>query len=176
MICQSCNEKEATVHITKIINGVKNEMHICDECARQNQEYNIMSQGNLGFSLPFQNILDGFFEVMGAPAQTPSVEEKVCPVCNMTFEDFRRTGKFGCSNCYSAFEPKIMPIVRRIHGNIQHTGKVPKRTGGMLKLQRDVEKLKEQLKIAVGNEEYESAAKLRDEIRRIESSMENKDK
>lgn len=176
MICQSCNEREATVHITKIINGVKNEMHLCDECAKQKPEYNMMSQGNLGFPLSFQNILDGFFEVMGSPSQVTPIEEKTCPVCKMSFEDFRRTGRFGCSNCYNAFEPKIMPIVRRIHGNIQHIGKVPKRTGGVLKLQRDIEKLKEQLKLAVAKEEYENAAKLRDKIREIESSMENGDK
>lgn len=173
MLCQVCNQKEATVHITKIINGVKTEAHLCDDCAKQKQELNSSAQFNFGIPLSFQNILDGFFEFQVSPNQYVN-NEVSCPVCHTTFDDFRRTGRFGCSNCYTVFESKTTPIVRRIHGNIEHIGKVPRRTGGVLKVKRDIDKLKEELKIAVANEEYEKAAKLRDKIRDLESNMGDK--
>jgi protein arginine kinase activator len=174
MLCQSCNQKEASVHITKIINGVKTEMHLCDECAEQ-QDVNLNTQFGFGMPMSFQDILEGFFEAMGG--MSPHVVEKEhCPVCNMTFDDFRRTGRFGCSNCYKTFNRDAVPIVKRIHGNIKHTGKVPGRTGGVIKIKRNIENLKEQLKTAINNEEYEKAAALRDEIRNLESKLNEQEK
>lgn len=173
MLCQRCQKKEANVHITKIINGVKNEMHLCDECARETQEVNIALPLNFGMPMSFQNILEGFMEMMGGIPQQ-LVEDTFCPVCHMTFENFRKTGRLGCGNCYSAFSENMIPLVRRIHGNIQHTGKVPKRSGGVLKVKRDIERLKEELKIAVANEEYEKAARIRDEIRHLEGLIKDR--
>lgn len=174
MLCQNCNVKEANVHITKITNGAKTEMHYCDECAKNKQEIGISSIGFV-FPLSFQNIVDGLFEVM-----SPTVEhiDKVvsCPVCGMTFENFRNNGKVGCSNCYNTFSSNMLPLIKRIHGNIQHLGKVPKRTGGMLRVGRDIDKLREDLRISVKNEEYEKAASLRDKIRNLENELNNLEK
>lgn len=171
MLCQNCQQREANVHITKIINGVKQELHLCEECARENNEFNINIMNPFSFASPmsFQNILEGFFEIMGSPYQIP--EPITCPVCHQSFDDFKRTGKMGCANCYRTFNAEITPIIKRVHGNIQHTGKVPKRTGGILKIKRDIERLKEELRIAVMNEEYEKAAKLRDQIKELESKL-----
>ncbi|CDF58932.1 protein-arginine kinase activator protein McsA [Thermobrachium celere] len=169
MLCQRCNQKEANVHITKIINGVKTELHLCDECAKQSEDINVNFPINFGMPMSFQNILDGFVEMLGGAPKT--YEEEVCPVCKMTFNDFRNKGRLGCGRCYSAFSQKITPIIKRVHGNIEHTGKVPARTGGELKLRRDIQRLKEELKIAINKEEYEKAAKLRDEIRYLESKL-----
>lgn len=173
MICQSCNQREANVHITKIINGVKTEMHLCDECAKKQD----ISGGNaFSFSSPmsFQNILEGFFEMMGGvPNQIESLE---CPVCHMTIDDFRKTGRLGCGNCYKTFEDDVTPLIRRIHGNIQHTGKVPGRTGGELKIKRDIDVLREQLKNAINSEEYENAAKIRDQIKELEQKLKKDEK
>jgi protein arginine kinase activator len=175
MLCQNCNQREANVHITKIINGDKTELHLCEECAKQKQEFNISSTFSFGMPLSFQNIIDGFYDVMGGTHYLRE-QEKRCPVCNITFEDFRRNGRLGCGNCYSAFRENIVPLVRRVHGNIEHSGKVPKRTGGVLKIKREIDRLKEQLRVAVTNEEYEKAARLRDEIRDLESKINNEGK
>lgn len=172
MICQSCNQREANVHITKIINGVKTEMHLCDECAKK-QDVNIGSTFNLSSPMSFQNILEGFFEMMGGvPKQIQSLE---CPVCHMTIDDFRKTGRLGCGNCYKTFEEDVTPLIRRIHGNIQHTGKVPGRTGGVLKLKRNIDNLRENLKKAINSEEYEKAASIRDQIKELEAKLKNEE-
>lgn len=171
MICQNCNTREANVHVTKINNGIKSEMHLCEECAKQKQEFGFNTIG-FGFPMSFQNIVDGLFEVVGSPLQVNN-EENVCSVCNRTFEDFRNNGRVGCSNCYNTFSKNMVPLIKRIHGNIQHTGKIPKRAGGMIKVKRDVEKLREELRTLVQNEEYEKAAGIRDEIKKLDNEINN---
>lgn len=174
MMCQNCNQKEANVHITKVINGMKTEMHLCEECAKQKNEFSTGAYFGFGMPLSFQNILDGFVEAMDA---TPKYikKEETCPTCGISFENFRETGRLGCANCYEAFENKMIPLIRRIHGNIEHNGKIPRRAGGMLKVKKDIEKLRDELKNAVSHEEYERAAKLRDEIKKLESEMNSGD-
>ena len=169
MKCQNCNSKDANVHITRITNGIKIEMHLCDNCAKSNQEVGVNGIG-FGFPMSFQNIVDGLFEVIGSPGQIINNVNK-CTVCGMTFEEFRNNGRVGCSNCYNAFVSSMLPLIKRIHGNIQHTGKVPMRTGGLIKARRDAVKLKEELKNAVVQEEYEKAAEIRDKIRDLEIEL-----
>lgn len=175
MICQNCNQKEASVHITKVINGIKTEMHLCEDCAKQKNEFSTGGYFGFGMPLSFQNILDGFVEAMdGTPKYVK--KQETCPNCGMSFEKFRETGRLGCANCYEAFKGKMIPLIRRIHGNIEHNGKIPRRAGGMLKVKRSIEKLREELKLAVNHEEYEKAAKLRDEIKKLEAKMNSEDK
>lgn len=172
--CQNCNIKEANVHVTKIANGSKSEMHLCEECAKNKQEFGV-NNVSFGFPMSFQNIVDGLFEVIGTPKQVLSPGE-ICSVCGMTFVDFRNSGRVGCSNCYYTFSKNMFPLIKRVHGNIQHTGKIPKRTGGMIKVRRNVEKLREELRVLVENEEYERAANIRDEIRSLENELNNLEK
>lgn len=171
MLCQNCNKKEATVHIVKNINGNKTEIHLCDECAKQ-QDISLSVPFGIQEPMSIQNILESFFEMMGGIAPQ-SLSTRTCPVCNMSFEDFKRTGMFGCSNCYNTFKREAMPVIKRIHGNIQHTGKIPGRSGSEMKKKREIEALKEELKAAVSNEEYEKAAELRDKIRDLEGKNGN---
>jgi protein arginine kinase activator len=94
-----------------------------------------------------------------------------CSTCGMTYEDFRDIGKFGCSHCIEAFKPRLMPVVKNIQGYDAHSGKIPMRAGGKYKVKKDIEKLKEELKLMIVQEEYEQAAKLRDKIREMEDKI-----
>ncbi len=175
MLCQNCSQKDASVHITKVINGIKSEMHLCEDCAKQKNEISTGSYFGFGMPLSFQNILDGFVEAMdGAPKYIK--RQEVCPNCGMTFERFRETGRLGCAKCYETFRDKMLPLIRRIHGNIEHNGKIPRKAGGASEVKRNIERLREELKLAVDHEEYERAARLRDEIKRLSSEMENESK
>jgi protein arginine kinase activator len=86
----------------------------------------------------------------------------------MTYENFRTTGKFGCSQCIDSFKGRLKPVIKSIQGYDRHTGKIPKRTGGAYKVQMDIERLKNELRCAVEREEYELAAELRDKIYELE--------
>lgn len=169
MICQICHKRPATVHITKIINGVKTEMHICEQCAKEKEELGIKSDmSNFITPFSFSNILEGFMDFPGLGAVPRKVHEEIrCPGCGISYDDFKKTGLFGCSQCYDTFRDRLEPIIKRIHGNTQHTGKVPKRSGGIIRLKRDIEGLKYELKKAVENEEYEKAAQIRDRIKEL---------
>jgi protein arginine kinase activator len=96
-----------------------------------------------------------------------------CDVCGMSFEDFRKTGKLGCGNCYSVFRENLNPILRRIHGSTEHTGKVPGRVSICMKTTNELGKLRAELTAAISSEEYEKAAELRDKIKDLESTGNN---
>lgn len=162
MLCSKCNKNEATVQYTQIINGKKTEGYLCASCA--NLQNNFLNANDL-FSMPISSFLKG---IMGSTAFSKAAEP-VCEKCNTSLSEFSRMGKFGCDNCYSAFSSEIEPLLRRIHGNTEHKGKVPGRSAGELKNKRRAENLRAELKRCIENEEYEKAAELRDEIRKIES-------
>lgn len=161
MLCDECGKNEASVHVTSIINGNKTERHLCEECARKNQSFL-----NSSFSMEnlFSSMLNNAFNTA---TYLPS---KGCSKCGMTYDEFRNTGKFGCSDCIDTFKQRLMPVVRNIQGYDTHAGKIPKRAGGSYRVQKDIEKLKLQLKQAVEKEEYEKAAQLRDKIKEMEGN------
>lgn len=162
MLCNECGKNEATVHVTHIINGKKTESHLCEECAKKNQ-----SIFNTGFSMEnmFSAMLNNAFST------TSYLPNKGCSTCGMTFEQFKKDGKFGCSDCIDTFKTKLMPVVKNIQGYDTHKGKIPRRAGGTYRIQKDIEKLKIELKKAIEAEEYEKAAELRDRIRNMENTL-----
>lgn len=161
MLCNECGKNEARVHVTHVINGKKTESHLCEECAKTNQTF-------LNSNFSMENL---FSEMLNNAFNTTTYLPKGCSKCGMTFEEFRNTGKFGCTDCINTFKPRLMPVVKSIQGHDAHTGKIPKRAGGDYRIQKDIEKLKAQLKHAIESEEYEQAAQLRDKIREIEGNM-----
>jgi len=160
--------REANVHYTQIINGNKTELFLCSQCAEENSKMTFSPQINLGkllWGFPVFSTGTGFEE-----PEHPQVTR--CDVCGMSFDDFRKSGKLGCANCYRVFRDELSPILRRLHGNTEHTGKVPAKLSDTVKNTKEIERLKAELAAAVENEQYERAAELRDLIR----DLENKDK
>lgn len=170
MLCEECGKHPAAVHISKVINGVKSESHLCHECAQ--------SQGQLSFisepTFTFHNLLAGLFEPGKELKGTKVAKTKSrCSNCGLTFADFRRLGHLGCDQCYDTFQVELEHLIRRIHGSTTHTGKVPTgRRRSVAFKERELEKMRESLHEAVVNEEYEKAAELRDSIRRLERELE----
>lgn len=170
MLCQKCNEKKATVHLTKIINNQKNEIHLCEECARANEE--------LDFETPFtiNNFLTGLLDsIQSSPIKVDYIQTTTCSKCGMNYGRFKQLGRLGCSECYKTFNDKLMPLIKRIHGSENHIGKIPKREGSMIRLKRDILDLRKELNNAVEMEEYEKAVELRDKIKNLEKDLEDKE-
>lgn len=168
MLCQECQKRPATVHLTQIVNNSKKELHLCHECAQNHQELSLSL--NLDPSFSIHKLLAGMLD--GAPFQqmnTAAVPE--CPQCGLNFTQFGEIGRFGCGSCYNAFDDRLKPLLRRVQGTTQHTGKVPKRAGGKLGVKREIDKLKAQLQQAVQEEAYEKAAELRDKVRDMENKL-----
>ncbi len=162
MLCQRCNDNEATVHMTKIVNGEKNEIFLCEKCAQETGQ--IPFVGNEPFS--FQNLLTG---ILGTSTGTyEGYRNEICESCGQNYKDFSQTGLFGCAGCYETFSNKLDPLLKRIHGINRHNGKVPKRTGGTLRTKKEIEELRKKLQQAIESENFEKAAELRDQIRELE--------
>ncbi|MCE5284901.1 MAG: hypothetical protein LLG02_03485 [Pelosinus sp.] len=168
MLCDNCQKNQACVHITKIINNQKLEKHLCSECAKQSGEMNL---AGLAFDNSFsvQDFLKGMFSQVVEEAEP--ADDMACPNCGMTYSEFSRGGKIGCTACYTTFGARLEPLVRRIHGASAHIGKVPHRSGGLLEVKLKIKRLKQELTRQVSCEEYEMAAKTRDEIRDLEKGL-----
>ncbi len=154
--------------MTKIVNGHKEEYHLCSVCAQDSAEYqNIKNNMNFGIG----DFLTGMF-TGGKNSAISEPATDVCPTCKMPYNDFLKRGKLGCGDCYTAFAGKIKRPLRQIHGAAEHMGKVPKRGGGELLISRKISALEEELSVAVQKQDFERAAKLRDEILDIKAQSE----
>lgn len=174
MSCQECNQRPATLHFTKVVNGEKAEFHLCEKCAQEKGEMFMLGSGS-GFSI--NNLLAGLLNIQPSfqgSGQDPFQQEKVlqCEQCSLTFQQFIKVGRFGCASCYETFKDQLNPILRRLHsGNSSHSGKIPARIGGTIHLRRNIDDLKNHLKEMISKEEFERAAELRDEIRNLEKQL-----
>jgi protein arginine kinase activator len=160
MKCYRC-PKHATLHITEIIKTVPHELHLCEECAQQYLK-NPESQSG-----------EETFKPGGVSGDKPldELDKLICPTCGMSFREFRNQGRLGCAHCYIAFQDELYPLLENIHGETRHVGKTPKRSGKASKKQTELIRLRNELKQAVTAEQYEQAAKLRDQIQTLEAEL-----
>ncbi|MFZ5596314.1 MAG: UvrB/UvrC motif-containing protein [Bacillota bacterium] len=168
MNCERCQTRPAVVHLTEIVNNKKRTLQLCEQCAREVQAE------SFGFIPPMglHNFLAGLFSNQVTPQFTPSVNQgEKCPSCGLSEAQFAQSGLLGCGECYRQFGDRLDNIFRRIHGTSRHTGKVPERTGGKVKLFKDIDRLKVQLRDTIEKEEFEQAAVIRDQIRELEKKL-----
>ena len=162
MLCNICNKNPATVHLTEIIDEQMSELHLCEECARQKSQ--AMEQ-QFGLSDLLAGMAD-FDKPKNESAEMASLVK--CPRCGLTYADFKKIGRLGCGECYNAFMKYLGPLLKRIHGSTQHTGKSPQRASKVLKKRIDIQELRNRLNKAIVSEAFEEAAKIRDQIKELE--------
>lgn len=160
MVCDLCNKNVATVHLTEIINDQMRELHLCEGCAR---EKGAEMEQHFGLQDMLAGLAD-FGEELGEEIG----DHLQCEGCGMTYRDFRKIGRLGCGTCYESFKKKLVPILRKIHGSTRHVGKIPTRTNQNVSDKLRIQELKRKLQRSVEMEEFEEAARIRDEIRRLE--------
>ncbi|MCL6451343.1 MAG: UvrB/UvrC motif-containing protein [Acetobacteraceae bacterium] len=169
MMCQDCGQNPATVHISQNINGEQTELYLCASCA---QARGLLGPGGFPqFSL--QDLLAGLLNAQkaGLEAEEPEAPGRLrCGLCGLSYRDFARAGRLGCSRCYREFAAQLEPLLRRIHGSTRHTAKMagaqarraPQTETG------DLERLRQELQACVSREDFERAAEIRDRIRELE--------
>jgi protein arginine kinase activator len=160
MQCQICQEKEATIHLTEISDGVRTEMHLCEHCAAE-EGIAVKSQISLN------ELLNSLLAAQPADSEFygESAQKSSCPHCGFSLEQFRKEPVLGCPYDYEVFEKSLSPLIEKTHdGNSHHYGKVPAKTPADTRKQIELMKLRQQLETAVNNEDYETAAELRDRI------------
>jgi protein arginine kinase activator len=154
MLCDNCTKNPASVHMTSFVKGQVKTVHLCPECAAKKAGSSVAGPS-------FNDFMSSFYE-------KDETDSLVCDKCGNTLNEFSKTGRLGCANCYNVFRESIVPVLKGVHMNVVHTGKHP---GERVKL--DIAKetakyrksaLQKELKCAIATENFEEAAKLRDEI------------
>ena len=163
MLCDLCKKNEAIVHYAEIVEGQMKKMNLCEPCA-VDKGVGIHSSFSIG------DLLAGLTE-NPSKAKDP-FEQETCPKCKMTYKDFKKKGRLGCSHCYETFQKALVPLLEAIHKNEQHAGKIPIKAQEDVDAMSKLQRLKEELAAAIRKEDFERAARLRDEIRRVEQSGE----
>lgn len=165
MICVKCQKNHASVHVTEVINGVKKEAHLCDQCAKE---------AGIGqnFNFTIQHILGSLVEPAPKVRATESPQLK-CPDCGITYTEFKAKARLGCSNDYEVFKQGLLPLLEKIHNATQHVGKVPHTADDQIVKENELARLKRDLDGLVKSEDYEKAAQIRDRIRTLESELES---
>ena len=168
MLCDICAKNPATVHLTEIVDEQMNELHLCEECAR---EKSAAMEQQFGLS----DLLAGLAEFEKPAKETEATASIKCQNCGLTYADFKKIGRLGCGECYASFKKYLAPLLKRIHGSCQHFGKSPVKTVKISKKKTDlaekpdlVAQLRQKLARAIEAEAFEEAAKIRDQIKEAE--------
>ena len=170
MLCQFCKKRDATIHVTNVDNNKVRAIHICAQCAEE-RGLDELKKSNFAMT----DFVAGLFDSAFAAAEKGASPDS-CPNCGTSYSAFQEVGRLGCSQCYEFFQKQLIPLLRSIHGNTRHLGKIPQRYGRQVSLRRKVRELQEELDGAVQLEQYERAAQLRDEIRSLTESEGEKEK
>ena len=163
MICDNCGSGDAVVHLTQIVNNEMTTFHLCDKCAAEKG----LETAPETVNFPLTDFLAQMGEGGSISPEAPT--DVRCSFCGLSFQNFRDTGRLGCPHCYTSFEQHLRGLLRRIHGGTQHVGKVylpPDPTAS--EMEKRLEALRRKLQRAVETEDFERAARLRDEIRTLE--------
>ena len=164
VLCDECGEREVAVRVTHVVDGEAREVKLCERCAA---ERGIQTSASVA-----QSPLGGFLHALWKTADTGPLDAAStgpCPGCGASFSDFRESGRLGCAECYVTFEGQLRILIRRYHGSTHHHGRrhvgpVPGDQPG-----DDLARgLREQLRLAIGAENFELAAELRDRLKELE--------
>ena len=165
MKCQHC-EKPATFHITELTGSKPDELHLCEDHARV-----YLSQADeIEAEAPtLAGVLAQQLKLGQTAQELERLDQQACPVCGITFYEFRQHGRLGCPHDYVAFETELEPLIINIHGESSHDGKHPKRVASSTDKRTELIRLRREMKEAVEREDYENASVLRDQIRKYET-------
>ncbi len=166
MKCESCNKKLATVHLTEIIENEKKERHFFFFFAQNvtNHFPKAPSPSDILTSLINQ-----------VSPEIREMSKTTCPVCGLSYLEFRSQGRLGCPLDYNIFEKGLLPLIERMHGSTQHVGKVPANAGSEIVKKNELIQLRKELNEAVERENYEVAAELRDKIYELSGNVKDGD-
>ncbi len=165
MICNVCGSQEATIHLTEIVNNQMMEIHLCETCAQEK---------GTDFKTHFvlSDLLGGLGEIGETAAQkTGRQASGKCSSCGLTYDEFGKAGRLGCAQCYTSFAKMLLPLIKRVQRSTTHIGKRPPKVSKQTSHTHDLKVLQERLRKSVQFEEFEEAARLRDEIRQAEEKQ-----
>lgn len=161
MLCDNCKERDAVVHLTRIVENAVTQLHLCEKCAAAKGVETTLA-------MP-QHPLGDILQAVQQQASSHAEDAQVCSFCGSSSRDFKATGRLGCPHCYDAMERSLRELLRRLHGSSKHVGVRYEPPVAHLDSKPDtLHDLRDRLRRAVDAEQFELAAELRDRLRVIE--------
>jgi protein arginine kinase activator len=161
MVCDSCKERDAVVHLTQIVENAVTQLHLCEKCAAEKGVETTVA-------MP-KHPLAGLLQAAQQHAPPSHGDAVRCTFCSATLRDFKASGRLGCAHCYGAFESSLRELLRRVHGNSRHAGRrYEPPSPDVLERETTLGELRDRLRRAIESEQFELAADLRDRIRVME--------
>ena len=176
MLCDECNNNEAQFSVSVFMEGEQTVRHLCPDCmARLNQRMNPANITNLLSSImaAITGAQQKRTNQEAEDASEMSIEDIACPRCGMNFSQYKKTGRLGCAACYNAFREQLQPMLEQIHGRVQHAGRVPLNTADAQRHRTRREELQRAMDQAVEQEDFETAARIRDQLRAMDAEEVN---
>jgi protein arginine kinase activator len=161
MTCDVCKSNEASVFLTQIVDGKMQKVNLCDSCSKAKGV-----DDPTGFALA--DLLLGLGAAQEIERGSGSAQR--CPGCGFSQADFKKTGRLGCAQCYETFAEGLNSLLKAMHKGTSHVGKVPARISRQIERETALKTLQRDLQKAVADENYESAAQIRDQLRQLETS------
>lgn len=171
MLCEKCRKNEAKVNLITVMNGQKHEVWLCENCVKDIANIPFLNSMAQNINFPLQGMLTEMLsntESNKSSIDNNKIKEIVCSSCGLTYNEFKRSGKLGCSDCYKDFKVVLEPRIKSLQAGVKHVGKIPKVKGRELVQKRRLKDLKEEMQKLIIDEEYERAAIVRDEIKKLE--------
>lgn len=181
MLCEKCKIREANIRYTEVIGGVKTEHNLCSHCAKEMDFGHYTAMFDTDY--PIGKLLSDLFglDTEQGDSEDAALSQVVCPTCHTAYSDFVKDSRFGCPDCYRVFDLLMSENIKKIQGNDSHTGKHPRYAQGEAGINHEekagentedmLEILTSKLNEAIREEEYEMAAKYRDEIKELKERM-----
>ena len=151
--CSLC-EEAATVHLSQVVHGNVTKVHLFEGCAQK---------GGATDPAVFQ-LADALTAASPAPTLT-------CPKCGFTDIDFRKRGRLGCPSCWETFADALGGLLSKVQHEASHVGRAPAGTLPAGQLRRRLDAARREMEKAIAGEDYESAARLRDEVAELEKQL-----
>jgi protein arginine kinase activator len=158
MRCDYCGEDDAIVHLTQLHDGEMKNLHLCKSCAGKN---------GINLEDPV-SLADLLMKAGQVPAdEQPVADEAKCPQCHMRLSDFKKTSRLGCPACYVSFADELAPLLMGLHKSQCHAGKAPSSVRHEREFLDRAEQVSSRLRSAIAAEQFEEAARLRDELKQL---------
>lgn len=170
MLCEKCRKNEAKINLVTVINGQKHEIWLCESCVKDISSIPFFSSIGQSSNFPFQGMISEVLSNIDNKINIDNnkIKETVCSNCGLTYDQFKKLGKLGCTECYKEFKIVLDPKIKSLQAGVKHIGKIPKTKGKELVQMRKLKDLKQEMQQLITLEEYEKAAVVRDEIKKLE--------
>ncbi len=165
MLCDICKTNVAKIHLTEIEGGKTKKVDLCEACSKEKGV-----EGSTSFALADMLLGLGASEEM---AQASGGAALKCNGCGFTQTDFKKTGRFGCAECYTTFAEGLEGLLKSMHKGTRHVGKVPRLMRETRDFSEKLKGLQKRLEKAIREEDFEQAASVRDEIKQMREKLDS---